>query len=55
MKTIVMKWCQNLWWIFREVAYLIYLQKIFDEHVEPEIDLFKKYAYGVVFGRFEII
>lgn len=29
-------------------AYLIYLQKIFDEHVEPEIDLFKKYAYGVV-------
>ena len=30
-------------------AYLIYLQKIFDEHGEPEIDLFKKYAYGVVF------
>ena len=29
-------------------AYLIYLQKIFNEHVEPEIDLFKKYAYGVV-------
>ena len=26
-------------------AYLIYLQKIFDEHVEPEIDLFKKYDY----------
>ncbi len=19
MKTIVMKWCQNLWWIFHEV------------------------------------
>lgn len=30
-------------------AYLIYLQKIFDEHIEPEVNLFKKYAYGVVF------
>ena len=35
-------------------AYLIYLQKIFDEHVEPEIDLFKKYAYGSGFGRFRL-
>jgi uncharacterized protein (UPF0332 family)/regulator of sigma D len=29
-------------------AYLIYLQNMFDEHKEREIELFKKYAYGVV-------
>lgn len=29
-------------------AYLIYLQNMFDEHKLREIELFKKYAYGVV-------
>ena len=29
-------------------AYLIYLQNMFDEHKNQEIELFKKYAYGVV-------
>lgn len=29
-------------------TYLIYLQNMFDEHKQREIELFKKYAYGVV-------
>lgn len=29
-------------------AYLIYLQNMFNEHKQREIELFKKYAYGVV-------
>lgn len=29
-------------------AYLIYIQNMFDEHKQKEIELFKKYAYGVV-------
>ncbi len=28
-------------------AYLIYIQNMFDEHKQSEIELFKKYAYGV--------
>ena len=30
-------------------VYLLYIQNMFDEHIKKEVELFKKYAYGVVF------